>query len=90
LIRHFAEEVLGHFNEAIYRVATRVLPVGLNLLLNTLSPLKLLRNFPGGFSKLDDQILLEGHDVDFQNLAKQGTTILVPTHASNLDSLLIG
>ncbi|HKY62293.1 MAG TPA: 1-acyl-sn-glycerol-3-phosphate acyltransferase [bacterium] len=90
LIRHFAQEVLGHFNEAIYRVATRIVPVGLNLLLNTLSPLKLMRNFPGGFGKLDDQILIEGHDVDFQNLSKQGTTILVPTHASNLDSLLIG
>jgi len=90
ILRHFAEEILGHFNETIYRVATQVVPVGLNLVLNTLSPLRLLTNFPHGVGKLDKQILLEGHTGDFQSLAKRGTMILVPTHCSNLDSPLIG
>ncbi|MCE9626225.1 MAG: 1-acyl-sn-glycerol-3-phosphate acyltransferase [Deltaproteobacteria bacterium] len=90
ILRHFAEEVLGHFSETIYRIATQIVPFGLNLLLNTLSPLRLLTHFPNGVGKLDDQILLEGHKEDFQKLAALGTTILVPTHCSNLDSLLIG
>ncbi len=90
ILRHFAEEILGHFNETIYRVATQIVPVGLNLVLNTLSPLRLITNFPHGLGKLDKHILLEGHTEDFQALAKRGTMILVPTHCSNLDSLLIG
>jgi len=90
LIRHFAEEVLGHFSEPIYRLATQVVPVGLNLLLNTLSPLHLLKAVRTGFSKLDDQILIEGETECFRDLAKRGTVILVPTHCSNLDSPLIG
>lgn len=90
IIRHFAEEVLGHFSEPMYRIATQIVPVGLNLLLNTLSPLRLLTHFPNGLGKVDDQILIEGHTEEFQQLAKQGTMILVPTHCSNLDSPLIG
>ncbi|MFO1464232.1 MAG: 1-acyl-sn-glycerol-3-phosphate acyltransferase [bacterium] len=90
LIRHFAEEVLGHFSEPIYRIATQVVPLGLNLLLNTLSPLRLITQFPRGLGKLDNQILIEGQVREFQGLAKQGTIVLVPTHCSNLDSLLAG
>jgi glycerol-3-phosphate O-acyltransferase len=90
LIRHFAEEVLGHFNETMYRIATRLVPVGLNLLLNTLSPLKLIRDFPHGLSKVDDQILIEGRTEEFKAAAERGTVILLPTHCSNLDSPMIG
>lgn len=90
IIHHFAEEVLGHFSEPMYRIATQIVPVGLNLLLNTLSPIRLLTHFPNGLGKVDDQILIEGRTEEFQELAKKGTMILVPTHCSNLDSPLIG
>lgn len=90
LIQYFAEEVLGHFSQAMYRVATQIVPYGLNLLLNTLSPLRLLKDFPNGFGKLDQQVILQGEISTVKKLAKQGTLIMVPTHVSNLDSILIG
>jgi len=90
IIRHFAEEVLGHFDPRIYQLATRVIPSALNLLLNTLSPLKLIRELPNGFGQVDKQIKIMGQTEALQKLAKMGTTILVPTHSSNLDSILIG
>jgi glycerol-3-phosphate O-acyltransferase len=90
IIRHFSEEILGHFSETMYRMATQVVPVALNLLLNTLSPLRLIRDFSSGLGKLDDQILIEGETAAIQKLADVGTIIVVPTHCSNLDSPLIG
>ena len=90
VIRHFAEEILGHFNETLFRLATQVVPVALNLLLNTLSPLRLIRDFPNGLGKLDDHVLIEGDKAALQSLSQKGTVVLVPTHCSNLDSILIG
>lgn len=90
VVRFFAEEVLGHFNEDMYRVATQIIPVGLNSLLNTLSPLRMIREFPKGLGNWVDQVRIYG-DVDLvQDLAKRAVIILVPTHVSNLDSILIG
>ena len=90
IIGHFAKEVLGHFNQTMYQVATQMIPVGLNLLLNTLSPLRLIREFPHGIGQLDHQIKIHGETKALQKLAQLGTVILVPTHGSNLDSILIG
>lgn len=39
---------------------------------------------------LDDQIHVIGESDHIRNLARKGTVILVPTHFSNLDSILIG
>lgn len=90
IIQRFAKEVLGHFSATMYQVATQAIPVGLNLILNTLSPLRLIREFPKGLGKLHSQILIHGETKAIQKMAKLGTTIVVPTHVSNLDSVLIG
>ena len=45
-IEYFVEEVAGKFNPRVYDVATRMVPRGLALLMNALSPMKLLRQLP--------------------------------------------
>jgi glycerol-3-phosphate O-acyltransferase len=90
IIRFFADEVAGHFDERVYHLATRAVPVGLNLLLNALSPLNLIQQGPGGLSRLDDQLVITGQTAALKRLAGQGTTVLLPTHSSNLDSILVG
>lgn len=90
IIYRFAKEVLGHFSQAMYNVATQAIPIALNLLLNTVSPLRLLKEFPHGFFQVDRQVELLGEIKPVQQLAKKGTLILAPTHVSNLDSPLIG
>ncbi|MFO1519606.1 MAG: 1-acyl-sn-glycerol-3-phosphate acyltransferase [bacterium] len=81
---------MGSFSGGMYQVATRIVPVTLNLLLNSLSPLKLAREIPSGFSHLDDQIVIEGSSDLLPVLAEKSTLVVVPTHCSNLDSVLIG
>ncbi|MCK5690764.1 1-acyl-sn-glycerol-3-phosphate acyltransferase, partial [Myxococcota bacterium] len=90
IVDKFANEIVGHFDERVYNIATRVLPPSLNILLNALSPLRLMQGMPEGFSGLSDQVLFTGATEQAQNLAKKATLIMVPTHASNLDSLVLG
>ena len=89
VVRHYTDEIRGHFDRRVYAVATRVLPVGLSALLNGLSPLHLIahaREVPS----LAENLTIEGEVEALQSLVQRGTVILAPTHSSNLDSLLFG
>ncbi|MBW2699312.1 MAG: 1-acyl-sn-glycerol-3-phosphate acyltransferase [Deltaproteobacteria bacterium] len=90
IIRRFADEVVGHFDPKVYQLATRVLPPALNLMFNAMSPLKLLQALPNGLTRLDNQLIVTGETEVLKKVAKLGTTVLVPTHSSNLDSILVG
>lgn len=89
VVRHYTDEIRGHFDPRVYAVATRVLPAGLNALLNGLSPLHVLtraRDLPS----IEENVVLDGEIETLRSLANVGTVILAPTHSSNLDSLLLG
>jgi len=90
LIGRFADEVVGHFDPRVYALATRAVPLGLNVLLNSLSPLRLAGLLPGGVSRLEDQLTIAGEIDAFRRMVERGTTIVVSTHCSNLDSVLLG
>jgi len=87
IIDRFTEEILGHFEPWVYDMSTAVLPRILPLLLNATSPARLAS---GGMPSLGDTITLEGHVDSLRRAAKQGTVILLPTHVSNLDSVVLG
>ena len=89
VLENFTREVVGHFDERVYQLATRVVPTGLSFLLNTVSPLRMLETLQGS-SGLVDQLVIEGETDALHRLIELGTVILVPTHSSNLDSILLG
>ena len=89
VIERFIDEVMGHFDQRVYRLATAVVPAGLSLLLNSVTPLRLLETLQGS-SPLLDQLIISGETVALQKLSQKGTLILVSTHSSNLDSILLG
>lgn len=90
LVGHFANEVSGHFNPMVYSVASRTLPTATTALLNALSPLKLLRGLPRGLDTLNDQLALQGEVETFKELSQEGTVVLVATHTSHMDSIMLG
>ncbi|MBI4699682.1 MAG: 1-acyl-sn-glycerol-3-phosphate acyltransferase [Deltaproteobacteria bacterium] len=90
MVQRFADEVAGHFDPRVYAAVTRVVPTGLSLLLNALSPLKLARSLSHGFADLDEQLEIVGEVPTLQRLVPLGTLVLVPTHSSNLDSIIMG
>ncbi len=86
---HFATEICGNFEPKMYDpLAIRLVPWLFSWLLNAASVQRVL---PWGMSEsLQTRLRVVG-DVDhLQKLAKKGTILLVPTHLSNIDSLLIG
>jgi glycerol-3-phosphate O-acyltransferase len=87
-IRRFALEIAsGRFSPPIYFIATKLVPFGLSWLLNVIS----LKQFaPWRMEKsLETRVEIFGHTEALRELSKKGTIILLPTHLSNLDSLVI-
>ncbi len=88
IVHHYVREIGGHFDPKVYDFTTRMTPFLFNWLLNAaaarqFSPWKTQ-------SLLESRLRIQGNLDHFQRLSKLGTVILVPTHQSNIDSLLIG
>jgi len=87
IVQRFVHEVLGNFSPLVYEASTKVMPTALPLLLNALSPKKLLS---GGIPDLRNSVRITGRLDGLRRCQELGTVILAPTHVSNLDSVLIG
>ncbi|OFZ55398.1 MAG: hypothetical protein A2428_17000 [Bdellovibrionales bacterium RIFOXYC1_FULL_54_43] len=88
VVRHFGEEIAGHFDPRVYRFASHAVPWGVSWLLNAASVRRFL---PWGMTEsLASRLHILGEVTALQRLAERGTILLVPTHQSNIDSILIG
>jgi len=88
LVTRFTREVLGNFDPKVHAMATRAVPFGLSALLHASSPQQLLHRFPQ--LGLDDRIEVNGAVDHARALQDKGTLVCVPTHSSNLDSIVLG
>jgi glycerol-3-phosphate O-acyltransferase len=88
-VERFTDEVMGHFDPRVYDIATRAMPPGLAVLLNSLSPRRALRA-PKGSLNLRENVLIAGESEAARRLSRLGTVVVVPTHLSNLDSIVMG
>ncbi|MBI6546206.1 MAG: 1-acyl-sn-glycerol-3-phosphate acyltransferase [Cyanobacteria bacterium NC_groundwater_1444_Ag_S-0.65um_54_12] len=86
LIAHYVNDVVGNFNPRVYRFATRAVPIGLSLLLRPQLNFRRLLDL----STVRGRICVEGELELLRSLINKGTLILVPTHLSNLDSIVVG
>lgn len=89
LVRSFAQNIVGNFNPKVYHFTTKALPILLNLLLNAISPRIIFSHFPHR-PDLSERLIVKGEVALLQSLAKIGTIILVPTHSSHMDSIVVG
>ena len=88
VLSHYSEEIGGHFDPAVYRVAVNLVPFGLSWMLNAASVKRFL---PWDLTQsLESRMRIYGEVEHLKKLAQKGTILLVPTHQSNLDSILIG
>jgi len=82
----YVRDVVGHFDRRVYRFASSVLPVGLGALFNTTD----LARGLSSMRDLSSRIRVEGPLEQIRQLARMGTLVVVPTHSSNLDSIVLG
>jgi glycerol-3-phosphate O-acyltransferase len=89
IIHRYSEEIVGTFRIKTFLFARKFLTLFFNRLLNTAAGRNLHR-FWGSRHRLEDRLLLRGKVEQVRKLMKEGTVVIVPTHFSNLDSILIG
>jgi glycerol-3-phosphate O-acyltransferase len=89
IVHRYAEEIVGTFKIPTFQFARRFLTFFFGRLLNTASG----RTFSSLFSKkilLQEKLQVRGYVNQVRQLSQRGTVVMVPTHFSNLDSILIG
>lgn len=86
IIHRYAQEISGTFQVGTFLFARRFLTFFFGRLLNTIAD----RSLWGRKYRLYDKLRVTGHHEVIRELMGKGTVIIVPTHSSNLDSILIG
>ena len=92
LAQRYAWDVAGNFNPRVFQISTRLLPPIVTALLAPSNFANLLRT-PTKIVSLDalaDKVLVEGPLDKLRALVQLGTAVYVPTHLSNLDSIVFG
>jgi glycerol-3-phosphate O-acyltransferase len=89
IINRYANEIAGNFKPSHYRMARTAVKFFFSRLLNA-SKIKRFGSFWSKEYTLQDKIQITGETEQLRKLAKIGTVVMVPTHFSNLDSIVIG
>jgi glycerol-3-phosphate O-acyltransferase len=89
IIDRYAHEIAGNFKPSSYRFTRRIVTFWFRRLLNGARVKKFGAFFRSKYT-LRDKIHIVGKAGLLRKLATRGTVVMVPTHFSNLDSILIG
>ena len=89
IVHRYAQEIAGNFIPSSYKFARVALKFWFGRLLNGARVKKFGAYFRSQYA-LRDKIHIVGKVKMLRKLAKEGTVVMVPTHFSNLDSILIG
>lgn len=89
IVHRYADEIAGNFKPSSYRFAREMIKFWFSRLLNA-SRVKKFGGFFRNQYTLRDKIQIVGKVKQLRSLARKGTIVMVPTHFSNLDSILIG
>jgi len=91
IIDRYSEEIVSTFKIKTFKFARRFLTFFFNKLLNTGATIRNFRRsaYKKGMS-IHERLNCQGAVDEVRDLITKGTVVLVPTHFSNLDSILIG
>ena len=85
----YADEIASNFVHTHYKLTRSMVTFGFGRLLNA-ARVKGLKSIFSNQYTLQDKIQIFGETEQLRTLATKGTIVMVPTHFSNLDSILIG
>jgi glycerol-3-phosphate O-acyltransferase len=89
IVERYTREVAGDFKEGTYNFARKFINFGFSRVFNAAQE-GLFRGFRKQRRQLQEKMQIVGETEKLRQLTQQGTVILVPTHFSNLDSIVIG
>ncbi len=89
ITNRYSEEIVGGFSSKTFLFSRKFLTLFFRILFNKFSS-KATGLFWGKKKDLFEKIKLTGYVEETRQLFKKGTVVIVPTHFSNLDSIMIG
>ncbi|MEO8475386.1 MAG: 1-acyl-sn-glycerol-3-phosphate acyltransferase [Chryseolinea sp.] len=89
IVSRYAGEIAGNFKPTSYKLTREIVKFWFARLLNGARVKKFGAFFRNRYT-LRDKIQIVGKVKQLRMLATEGTVVMVPTHFSNLDSILIG
>ena len=89
IINRYNEEIVGNFKKKTFKFSRNFLHAFFKRLLNP-ATFKGQKRLWGNRSQTRQKIKLHGHVDELRSLFTKGTVVIVPTHFSNIDSILIG
>ena len=89
IVNRYSEEIVGTFRIKTFKFAKQFLTLFFTRLLNTAAGRNWHRIWGRKF-RLRDRLQVKGPLEAVRSLVTKGTLVVVPTHFSNLDSILIG
>jgi glycerol-3-phosphate O-acyltransferase len=92
LVERYGWDVAGNFDPRVFKVSSKLLPPIVTYLLAPRTLVRLARDPRRlvSLEALDDKVLVEGPLDELRELARHGTAVYVPTHLSNMDSIVFG
>jgi glycerol-3-phosphate O-acyltransferase len=92
VVTRYGWDVAGNFDPRVFRVSSKLLPPVVTYLLAPRTLLRLARDPRKlvSLSALDDKVVVEGPLEELRELSRHGTAVYVPTHLSNMDSIVFG
>jgi len=88
IVKRYTHEIVGNFDPRFFWFAQKTLPLIFARLLH--AGAGKIKGFFRPQTMLQDRLFITGPVDKIRKLATKGTLILVPTHFSNLDSIMIG
>ena len=88
ILNRYSEEIVGTFRIKTFLFARKFLTVFFNRLLQAKQ--RGIFHLRGGRRRLSEKLIVQGEVEKVRALATKGTVVIVPTHFSNLDSIMIG
>lgn len=89
IIARYADEIVGNFRLGTFNFARQAVEQGFNYMLTTATD-RSLKRLTGEKPTLKDRIHFLGDTEKVKKLSSIGTMVVLPTHFSNLDSILVG
>ena len=92
VVEQISWDIVGNFDERVYSVSTKLLPPIVTYLLAPRTLVRLVSDPQKlvSLEALDDKVAVEGPIAELRELSRRGTAVYVPTHLSNMDSIVFG
>ena len=89
ILDRYANEIVGNFDIGAFTFAKAILPQFFGRVLAA-APGKWFKTIAGNVKTIHEKIPITGDVEKIRHLATKGTIIVVPTHFSNMDSIMVG